>query len=93
MKATYDMIEKQPANASVAIGKAAEFRVEVSGKPSRYQWQFKPNGGHYANLSGKNSELCRLNHVTASDTGTYRVVVTWQNGLLESDGAVLKVTH
>lgn len=90
--ATYNGFERHPASTTVTTGSFVSFRVRVSGKPTSYQWQFKAPGDQYRPLQGKTTPVCSLRNVTGREAGRYRVVVTWSNGPLNSNVAVLNVT-
>jgi formylglycine-generating enzyme required for sulfatase activity len=78
---------KQPANAIVAAGSDAIFKVDVGGSgPFYYQWFFNED----ALKSQTNAELI-LKRVEARQTGLYSVVVNNAMGVTTSSNASLAV--
>jgi uncharacterized repeat protein (TIGR03803 family) len=86
-------ITLQPSNQTVFLGTRVQFTVAVFGaSPLSYQWQ--KNGGDLTDggrVSGSASRILTVNTITASDAGTYSVIVTNALGSVTSSGAVLTV--
>ncbi|MDQ3291463.1 MAG: PQQ-dependent sugar dehydrogenase [Bacteroidota bacterium] len=81
-------IVKQPENATVSAGQPASFSVTATGKaPLKYQWQ--KNG---VKISGATSATYTISSTTASNAGSYRVVVSNEAGKDISNPAKLTVT-
>lgn len=82
-------ITTQPANAGVAAGQSATFRVAASGPGTlRYQWQ--RNGSNIANAT---SATYTIASAALSDNGaTFRAVVSNDFGSVVSTSATLTVT-
>jgi len=77
----------QPLSQVTDIGGAVTFRVFAVGTGNiNYQWRF--NG---ADLSGATGDTLILSDLQPEDSGNYTVLVTDDNGLLESAQATLEV--
>ncbi len=80
-------ITAQPQSQRVAIGISASFAVTAAGSPTlRYQWRFNGNP-----LPGATTATLTLYNITATQAGTYSVVVTNAYGTATSDTALLTV--
>jgi hypothetical protein len=68
----------QPSNQTVCIGSLVSFSVSAKGTELNYQWRKgETNINNGASITGANSEMLTINHVTLSDTATnYNVVVS-----------------
>jgi hypothetical protein len=86
-------INTQPQSTSAFQGETVNLTVVAGGTPPLgYQWQF--NGANLANgaaYSGVNSNVLSLINVTASDVGSYRVIVTNNYGTVTSSNAVFSI--
>ena len=84
-------INTQPQNQSVCPGDNATFTIATTGAGITYQWRKGGvnlvNGG---NISGVTTNTLTLTGATATDAGTYDVIVT-QNCSLASSPAVLNL--
>jgi cyclophilin family peptidyl-prolyl cis-trans isomerase/uncharacterized protein (DUF2141 family) len=81
------VITTQPASVTVNTSSSASFSVEASAAAS-YQWQFQSTG----NLPGQTNATLELDDVSASQAGSYAVVVTAVDGQsVTSAPAVLTV--
>lgn len=84
---TYEGITSQPQNLSASAGGSATFTVGVSGAPTAYQWRRSGT-----NISGATSASYTISTFSASDAGTYDVVVTWgTDGFQTSSPAALNL--
>lgn len=83
------IISRQPNSLVVGKGDGAEFTVAAgnAGPNTRYQWRF--NGG---DLPGATKPTLRLEHVEASDVGTYNVLVITDQGAALSQDAMLGIS-
>ncbi len=82
----------QPSTQTVTVGNNATFTAAASGTtPLSYQWQKKPVGGSFADISGATSASLALTSVQASDAGDYQVVVSNIGGNVTSSTATLTV--
>jgi plastocyanin len=80
-------ITSQPKSQTVSAGANVTFNVTATGTaPLSFQWQ--KNG---TDVPGSTSASLTLNAVTASDAGSYTVVVTNAAGSVTSDSATLTV--
>lgn len=81
-------ITTQPASVSVAAGGMASFSVTASGTaPLAYQWRKAGTA-----IAGATSATVSLSAVSASDAGSYDVVVSNTAGSVTSSAATLTVT-
>lgn len=84
---TAPQITAQPQALTVAAGQPASFSVTATGNPApSYQWR---KGG--VEISGATSATFEIPAVTASDAGSYDVVVGNSAGSVTSEAAVLTV--
>jgi len=75
------VIAAQPARQSVAVGQGVSLSVVATGQgPLSYQWQ-----RYGANIRGATSATFHIPAAQATDTGTYRVVVTNSTGSTASN--------
>ncbi len=80
-------ITSQPSNQTVTIGSPASFTVTASGSPApTFQW--RKSG---VDINGATSATYAIGAATASDAGSYRVVVTNSAGNVTSVVATLTV--
>jgi uncharacterized protein (TIGR03437 family) len=80
-------INTQPANQAACPGESATFSVAASGAGTLgYQWR---KGG--MNIPGATGSSFTINPVTASDVGSYDVVVTSSCGVTTSNAATLTI--
>ncbi|MDB5256420.1 MAG: large protein, partial [Chitinophagaceae bacterium] len=74
-------ITKQPISSVICLGQSASFTIQAPGAIS-FQWQFKPAGGSYADLSngsgvsGVTTSTLIITGTQFSNRGNYRCVVT-----------------
>jgi uncharacterized repeat protein (TIGR02543 family) len=83
-------IRTQPSSQVAALGATVTFPVQADGESLRYQWQF--NGVNLASrtgVTGVNSSVLRLDNVTATQAGQYRVLVSNSYGTATSQPATL----
>jgi len=80
-------ISSQPSSASVALGGSVTFSVAASG-PGPFTYQWRKDG---AAIAGATSATLALTGVTASQSGSYSVVITNAGGSVTSDAAALTV--
>lgn len=84
-------ITSQPADRSVEEGATAAFSV-VASDATGYQWQRRPAGGSFGNVSGATSATYTTPVTTLADDGTqFRVIVTGVGNELTSSAATLTV--
>ncbi|MBC7488036.1 MAG: immunoglobulin domain-containing protein, partial [Cytophagaceae bacterium] len=81
------IINAQPVGQTVCPGANVTFTVSASGPSISYQWK-KDN----VNLSAQNSSSIILNGVSASDAGSYTVLVSGCSNSILSDAAVLALS-
>jgi uncharacterized repeat protein (TIGR03803 family) len=84
----------EPISQTNMPGASVTFQVAAAGGfgPLSYQWQVGAFSlANNANVSGANSNVLALNHVTAADSGLYSVVVSNAFGSVISSNAVLLV--
>ncbi|HZV36179.1 MAG TPA: autotransporter-associated beta strand repeat-containing protein [Verrucomicrobiae bacterium] len=82
------VILQDPVGETVLAGKNAAFNVVVTGSaPLAYQWYYDTN----SLLAGMTSSSLVLSNVTASEAGSYSVVVSNANGTAQSALAILQV--
>lgn len=83
-------ISTQPPNLSVLPGASANFNVAANGSaPLNYQWFFNTNTA----ISGANNSSLTINNVSATNVGTYHVVVNNLAGSALSSVAVLTLNN
>ncbi len=90
VNATYapPSISHQPSKVNTSVGGSASFSVSASGNPSpAYQW--RKDG---VAIPGATSSSYTLTNISASEAGTYDVVVSNSQGSVTSSGAALTVT-
>lgn len=80
------VITTQPQSLTIVAGQKANFSVTATGTNPTYQWQ---KGG--VNIAGATARTFSINGTTATDSGTYRVIVTNTAGSVPSDDATLTV--
>ncbi|MEP7372781.1 MAG: PQQ-dependent sugar dehydrogenase [Chitinophagaceae bacterium] len=82
------VITNQPQSLTVAQGNTATFNVTATGgAPLTYQW--RKNG---TNISGATNASYTISSTTATNAGTYSVVVNNSSGTATSNDATLTVT-
>jgi len=87
-------ITENPADATVAVGENAEFRVSALGENLSYQWQYSADGGTTWADSAEETATAATLRFTASksyDGYLYRCVVTNASGSMTSPPATLAV--
>ena len=83
------VITSQPQNVITNPGATIVFTVSATGtEPLSYQWQF--NG---TNLDGAVDNTLELDHVTSTNTGNYRVILSNAVGTVTSQPATLLVGY
>lgn len=82
------VIWSQPQGGAATEGKSFTLSVTVSGASMSPSFQWKKDG---AVLPGRTSGTLILNPVTAADAGSYTVVATAPEGVIESNPAVVTV--
>ena len=87
-------VTRDPEDVQVASQADATFSVAVAGDgPFTYQWQRRPDGGSYENITGADSSTLTINNVSVSDDDTdFRVVVRNASERDTSRSATLTVT-
>jgi hypothetical protein len=88
-------ITVEPVDLTVTNANSAVFTVSATGTPPlSYQWQFDgtnlTDGG---NVAGSSSDTLTLSSVSATNAGTYDVIVSNPYGHVTSSDAVLDVTN
>ena len=82
-------ITSQPQSLTVNTGSTATFTVSATGKPTpTYQWQFDGT-----TITGETNTSLVINNVQYSNTGSYNVVVSNENGTVTSNTATLNVNQ
>ena len=82
-------ITSQPQSLTVNTGSTATFTVSATGKPTpTYQWQFDGT-----TITGETNTSLVINNVQYSNTGSYNVVVSNENGTVTSNTATLNVYY
>lgn len=82
-------ITQQPQSLTVNTGSTATFTVSATGKPTpTYQWQFDGT-----TITGETNTSLVINNVQYSNTGSYSVVVSNENGTVTSNTATLNVYY
>lgn len=91
------IITSQPQPQTDCYGNHVEFSVTVSETEGTvyYQWQQKPPGESFSDITGANNSLLAIDNIGVNKqnvNGTeYRVLVTDDNGTITSDPALLMV--
>jgi hypothetical protein len=85
---TIPVISVQPISTAAKAGDTASFTVSASGSPApTFQWQVKPAGGTFANISGATAATYSF-IVAAADAGKqFQVVVSNVAGPVTSNAA------
>ncbi|MDB6059351.1 MAG: hypothetical protein JWO95_3195 [Verrucomicrobiales bacterium] len=82
------IITQQPQTQTVSLGSSPVFSLTANGTaPLTYQWRFNGTA-----ISGATTSTYTRNSVTASDAGSYSVIVSNSVGLITSANASLTVT-
>jgi hypothetical protein len=82
-------IIEQPQSLTVDTGSTATFTVSATGKPTpTYQWRFNST-----ELLGETSNTLVIDDVQDTNTGSYDVVITNENGTVTSNTATLSVYY
>jgi hypothetical protein len=91
------IITSQPQPQTDCYGNHVEFSVGISESAGTvyYQWQQKPPGGSFSDISGANNSLLGIDNIGVNkqniDGTEYRVLITDDNGTIISDPALLRV--
>lgn len=81
-----------PSNQSVNAGQNATFSVATTGTtPISYQWQFRPSGGSWTDVSGQTSSTYTRSAVLGDNGGEVRCAATNVVGTVYSNPATLAV--
>jgi len=82
-------ITSQPQNLTVNTGSIATFAVSATGKPTpTYQWQFDNT-----TLTDETNTSLVINNVQYTNTGSYNVIVSNENGTVTSNTVTLNVNQ
>jgi len=82
-------ITSQPQNLTVNTGSIATFTVSATGKPTpTYQWQFDNT-----TLTDETNTSLVINNVQYTNTGSYNVIVSNENGTVTSNTVTLNVNQ
>jgi hypothetical protein len=90
-------IISQPLDQTDCYGNTVEFTVEVTGAvgPTSYQWQLRPPGGSFSDISGSNSTLLTVHDIGVNgenvDGTEYRVLITDDCNTITSEPALLRI--
>jgi hypothetical protein len=90
-------ITSQPLPQTDCYGNHVEFSVAVTGSVGTvyYQWQQRPPGGNFSDISGATSALLPIDNIGVNGhnvNGTeYRVLITDEFGTISSDQALLSI--
>ena len=90
-------ITSQPLPQTDCYGNHVEFSVAVTGSVGTvyYQWQQRPPGGNFSDISGATSALLSIDNIGVNGhnvNGTeYRVLITDEFGTISSDQALLSI--
>jgi hypothetical protein len=90
-------IISQPLPQTDCYGNHVEFSIAVSGSVGTvfYQWQERPPGGNFSDISGETGDLLSVDDIGVNGknvNGTeYRVLITDNNGTIISDPALLNI--
>jgi uncharacterized repeat protein (TIGR02543 family) len=88
------IITSQPDNQVAAIGASMQFQVQAEGANLRYQWQFnEQNLAVRAGITGVSTNVLRLDNLTMSQAGRYRVIVNNNYGAVTSRVATLTLVQ
>jgi hypothetical protein len=86
------IIIQQPADKSAPVGTFVQIQVAaISDIAMTFQWQ-KLISATWTNLAGKNATNLVLTNVTSADNGSYRVIVSNDNGSTVSNSMTLTIT-
>jgi large repetitive protein len=91
------LIISQPLPQTDCYGNHVEFSVAVTGSAGivHYQWQERPPGGEFSDITGATSALLSIDNIGVNSqnvNGTeYRVLITDDNGTITSDPALLSI--
>jgi hypothetical protein len=90
-------ITTQPSDQTDCYGNTVEFSVEVSGVVGTisYQWQSRPPGGNFADISGENSSILTIHDIGVNgqniDGTEYQVIITDNCETITSEPALLSI--
>jgi hypothetical protein len=90
-------IISQPLPQTDCYGNHVEFSIDVSGSVGTvfYQWQERPPGGNFSDISGETGDLLSVDNIGVNGknvNGTeYRLLITDDNGTIISDPALLNI--
>jgi hypothetical protein len=92
---TPPVITSQPVSITNNAGTTATFSVTATGSSMSYQWikNATNNLGNGGNISGATTSSLTISSVTASDAGSYSVLVTNSGGSVLSAPATLTVVN
>ena len=86
------VITAQPSSQTIIAGNSATFSVTATGTwPLTYQWKHNGQVINGQVIAGATSASYTISNVTASDAGSYTVVVSNEAGSVASEAAVLTV--
>ena len=91
------LIISQPQPQTDCYGNHVEFLVVITGSEGivYYQWQERPPGGDFSDISGATAALLSIDNIGVNSqnvNGTeYRVIITDDNGTITSDPALLSI--
>jgi hypothetical protein len=91
------IIINQPLPQTDCYGNLVQFSISVTGSVgiSTFQWQRKPPGGVFADISGENNASLQVYNIGMyglnTDGTEYRVIVTDDDGTTPSEPAVLHI--
>ncbi|MGC1389605.1 MAG: hypothetical protein WA816_01070 [Bacteroidales bacterium] len=90
-------ITSQPLPQTDCYGNHVEFSVGVTGSVGTvsFQWQQRPPGGNFSDISGATGALLSIDNIGVNSqniNGTeYRVLITDESGTISSDPALLSI--
>ncbi len=90
-------ITTQPLNQTDCYGNTVEISVEATGTVGKitYQWQSKPPGGSFTDISGENSSSLTIHEIGVNglniDSTEYQVLITDDCGTITSEPALLNI--